>query len=282
MPILERGGEKNIEMGKKTICCLALFILFLVVPFSLNMFIGLDAPNNIKIVGEGKDWVAFFGSYIGSIFAVAGSLLICYITISHTSFRLTLDLRHREIMETQRELANRFEQFEPDEILPCSQVFQGLKNLNEKEESPEIKVMNALYEIYTISQGKKKGDSALAEDADLKKEMDRLQNLHTKCSKLSYSAKMLYYDNKSNKSKEFLDSYNEMLQDSKETIEMLIMTLRNENKGEWKSSVANISRRISKLKEANLNAIKKAYEFRDSLIEDLNQKQESEVNNVFI
>ena len=73
-----------------------------------------------------------------------------------------------------------------------------------------------------------------------------------------------------------------MLQDSKETIEMLIMTLRNENKGEWKSSVANISRRISKLKEANLNAIKKAYEFRDSLIEDLNQKQESEVNNVFI
>ena len=51
-------------------------IIIVVVPILINWIIGLHTPCKIIVVGESKDWLSFYGSYIGGIITALISFFI--------------------------------------------------------------------------------------------------------------------------------------------------------------------------------------------------------------
>lgn len=55
---------------------LLVLLFFIVFPFLLNLAVTCDTPIDVKVAGEPKDWLMFWGSYISSI----ASLVMVYYT----------------------------------------------------------------------------------------------------------------------------------------------------------------------------------------------------------
>jgi hypothetical protein len=242
----EFGVRRQNDSMKTTTIIIVLLICLIGVPFILNLFIGFEHPHNIEVVGGETDWLNFFGGYLGSILGVIGALLICFGTMNHDRKRMELDFRHREIIEIQKEIANRLEQFSPEEIL--------LASLFENPPSPAVAA----------------------------KEMDRLQALHCRCEKLFNSAACLYYDPKNESSRNFAEEYKAMLFSAQETIHKLLTALQDKNKNNWKQNVIEINSEVERLRIDNEKVIKYAYIFIRSLIDEFNKTQwEENKNSIF-
>ena len=78
-------------------------IIIVVVPILINWIIGLHTPCKIIVVGESKDWLSFYGSYIGGIITALISFFILYRTIRHNKneAEITRKKQDLEILENR-------------------------------------------------------------------------------------------------------------------------------------------------------------------------------------
>jgi hypothetical protein len=65
-----------MKNNKKTLFILILVILG--IPFILNFLLIQDTPNGFETIGESKDWLLFYGSYIGGIAAALVAIFTLY------------------------------------------------------------------------------------------------------------------------------------------------------------------------------------------------------------
>lgn len=210
-----------------------LIAFFLIVPFFLNLFIGLEHPQNVKVVGDEKLWIQFYGNYIGSTLAVIGAFYVCYLTIDENKKAQKSDFRHREILEIQRELANRFQAYTPNEIIPYSLM----------KDAPN--------------------------EDNIKSEIDRLQKLNDKCAGLLVSAKLLYENTKFPAAKDFFESYDKMIQSSFSTILALAFLCKKQDKTKWENDISSIAIMANDSLTKNNESISKACVYLRKLRTDL-------------
>ncbi len=85
-------------MKRKYIYLIGLIIV--VFPFLLNIFIGIEHPQNIAVVGLPSDWLLFYGSYVGGILTA----IIGYITIYWSNQRSKLQIQITEKQESIKQL----------------------------------------------------------------------------------------------------------------------------------------------------------------------------------
>ncbi len=99
-------------MNKKTILktlglIIALSIMF---PVGLNCLLSRERIGNVAIVGEGKDWLSFYGSYIGGVATALISFAILLFTIEHNRKTLRITFQEEALTRLKHDLAVRISQ----------------------------------------------------------------------------------------------------------------------------------------------------------------------------
>lgn len=232
---------------KKVLILIGVFAaFFLIVPFLLNLFIGFPSPKNIDVVGEGKDWVAFFGSYIGSSLAVIGSLLICQLTIKETRNQQSQDFFYSDIQNEIKLLSGLIERFTPAEIL----------------------------NFLDLTQPPTKED-------DREKEVWRLQLLLSEYSRLMYLAKLNYdYSYSSELCKNFFLSYQKMLGNTILLISNLINLYKTEREKEtWSSEMKSFKDKVMHIEQYEKpDVVNNAQKYIKELKTEFNNRQKKGVH----
>lgn len=93
-------------MKLKYILLIALIVICS--PVLVNWILNINTPLNIAIVGTGKDWISFYGSFIGAIVASFTSFVILYKTIQHNQneARIMRQIQKIENIEHRLERVN--------------------------------------------------------------------------------------------------------------------------------------------------------------------------------
>ena len=104
----------NMRIKKRIVVFL---IIAVVLPIAVNFIVTSQRPNNVVVAGESVDWLQFFGSYVGSMIASITSLWILYDTLRCTMNENDANKIHTEILDTKKELSERFQKYNVSEII---------------------------------------------------------------------------------------------------------------------------------------------------------------------
>lgn len=93
--------------------------ILLVVPVFVNFIVLVPCPfGNNWVASFNSPWIGFFGAYIGSSISSITSFIILYKTIKENRGLQKRELEDRELNAIRHDLAERFAQFRPSDILP--------------------------------------------------------------------------------------------------------------------------------------------------------------------
>ncbi len=139
MPLSIRQRHMNLMyMRKKGI--LLIFTVLLISPIVVNFLLSRNILWNYDVVGEGKDWIAYYGSLISSFVA----FYILYQTLLHNRKITLLSHKHDDLIGLKRDIAERITGID----LP--QVIQNILFIDNFDCSQELLRLNNLSHQYTI------------------------------------------------------------------------------------------------------------------------------------
>jgi len=95
----------NLKQNYKTISVgLVILILIFSLPIGVNSILATTNPLDNLIVGEGKDWISFYGSYSGGIITGLISFIILYKTINATRQEAKINRKRQDLESLSRML----------------------------------------------------------------------------------------------------------------------------------------------------------------------------------
>ena len=113
--------------------------LLLISPFILNYLLSRNVLWNYTVVGEGKDWLPYFGSIVSSIAA----FYILYQTLTQNRNLALLSHKHEELKLLKRDIARIISSIDLTQIIENSLYVDSFNC------SQEILRLNALAQYYT-------------------------------------------------------------------------------------------------------------------------------------
>ncbi len=101
-------------------------------PIFLNWLLIKNTPQSFKVVGEGKDWLTFYGSYIGGIIAASISFIILLITIIHNKKNSEINRQEENLRRLEDDLKNRVAQLDFSKITNVMLVLNDYDRFKEE------------------------------------------------------------------------------------------------------------------------------------------------------
>ena len=83
-------------MNKKPFFLIGVLTLIVLIPIIVNFVITRDAFYCYRVAGEGKDWIAFYGSFLGSCISALVAYVIMFYTIKNNEKQTNKTLLHSE------------------------------------------------------------------------------------------------------------------------------------------------------------------------------------------
>lgn len=200
-------------MKIKYLCGFCLFIA--ITPIVINYILTRDVVCNYNVAGSGKDWISFYGSFLGSVLSTCIAYYVLLKTIEHEK-RENMKRQKRQDLEWLREdLSNRISNLEITDVF---RVFLYLP------------------------------------DIDIQKEIERLTNLLYDYKAKSNSSMLKYgLNDKDERCKEFFDVYNALICDVcceiNELRSILISFQHSSNKGIFMDRLPEIKEKMKTLNE---------------------------------
>ncbi|SEA17294.1 hypothetical protein SAMN05444145_10249 [Alistipes timonensis JC136] len=130
-------------------------ILSILIPIGLNYILNQETPCKITVVGEGKDWLSFYGSYIGGVLTSLISFTILLFTINHNKNSQQIILQEQSLSQLKHDLATRISQLNFSRIGIVSLVLIDTERCKEEnlklddfhqELTREFNAFNLVYE----------------------------------------------------------------------------------------------------------------------------------------
>ena len=84
-------------------------VAIIMIPIGLNCILGMYTPalfENIEIIGEGRDWLSFYGSYIGGVITATISFIILYQTIAYNRNEAEINRQEEKLRRLQDDLGD--------------------------------------------------------------------------------------------------------------------------------------------------------------------------------
>ena len=78
-----------------------------IIPIVLNFILSVENPTNLNITGEGKDWLAFYGSYIGGVATASISFFVLLRTIKSNREEAEINRKEHDLFELRNDLAKK-------------------------------------------------------------------------------------------------------------------------------------------------------------------------------
>ena len=201
-----------------------------------NFIIGI--PQFAHVIGDENDWLQFYGNYLGSIISSGGAFVILYITITNSRHEQILELRHKEILYIQDDLAKRIGAYNVSEIIRLN-VYSNHQKITIWEEAT------------------------------------RLQSIHDKYSSLLYSARLMYGNPQSAEENKFFMAYQCLLCETVTEIKKLILFLTKVD--EWNENcrrrMLDFSDNFEKLSIRKQEVVEYAYNYLQSEIKKYQEHQ---------
>lgn len=114
-------------------------IVLSIIVLSLNFILSRDVIGDYRVVGEGKDWLSFYGSLISSLVA----FYALYRTIKNERNIANIDRRHQDLKDLRNDLSNRIA------AINISQILQVVLAGNDFNKTSELYRLDALAQDYT-------------------------------------------------------------------------------------------------------------------------------------
>ena len=122
-----------------------LIILALIVPIILNIIIGSTNPlDSIRVVGAEKDWLAFYGSYLGALIGALITLYAMFRESKNNALNIMISNQENHIKDLREQLSVRIGEFmfgdignsalittKPDYKFTASDIVEILIKLND-------------------------------------------------------------------------------------------------------------------------------------------------------
>lgn len=220
-------------------------VIAVVLPIAINFIVTSQRPNNVVVAGESVDWLQFFGSYVGSMIASITSLWILYDTLRCTMNENDANKIHTEILDTKKELSERFQKYNVSEIINLDFV---------KRCSRENGIVDWTT-LYCV-------------------EAYRLQGLFEKYAGMGKSASLLYSNGETQEEKDFFLNYNQLISQTTTLISDLIKLYAGQSEPLKLELMVEFSKRAEILSmEENEVVLSKARFFLLKLIKDFRDGQ---------
>lgn len=108
-------------------------------PLVVNYLLSHHILWNYKVVGEGKDWIAYYGSLISTIIA----FFILYKTLNQNTKLSIITQKHQDLYRLKEDLSKRISNID------ITQVIQSILFIEDFNYQQELYRLNALSQFYT-------------------------------------------------------------------------------------------------------------------------------------
>lgn len=100
-------------------------LLLITIPIITNTFIGLNTPFSIKVSGTEKEWVSFFGSYLGGVLTAIIGYITLYYNTKQSEKTILVSQKTQTIKELEQTLANCVSLFDYSKVGKISLFFDS-------------------------------------------------------------------------------------------------------------------------------------------------------------